>query len=223
MPCLKAVLFDLGGTLVKTAPIPEIFMKILKNHNVQVSLDGSEEAFPEVIEEMNLEDFKLPYMEFWRIYNLRILRRLGVKGDLMRLADALTEEWWDNADLEAYPDVEDTLRMLRQRRLMVGIISNGFQIDIREMLSRTGLKGKFDVIVGVDDVKKPKPCPEIFHYALEKLKIKPNEALFVGDNPETDYKGAEDAGLKPLLIDRSDTISGGYRKIRDLKEIINYL
>jgi len=220
---LKAVLFDLGGTLIKTAPIHEIFMRILRNHNVQVSLDGGEEALPEVIEEMSLEDFKLPYMEFWRVYNLRILKRLGIKGDLMRLADALTEEWWDNADLEVYPDVEDTLRMLRQRGLKAGIISNGFKIDIREMLSRTGLKGKFDVIIGVDDVKKPKPHPEIFHYALKRLKIEPNEALFVGDNPKTDYKGAEAAGLKPLLIDRKDMMPGGYRKIRDLREIINLL
>jgi len=223
LPWLKAVLFDLGGTLVMTAPIPEIFMRILRNHDVHVPLGGSEEAFPEVTEEMSLEDFKLPYMEFWRIYNLRILKRLGVKGDLMRLADALTEEWWDNADLRVYPDVEDTLRMLRQRRLKIGIISNGFKIDIREILFRTGLEGKFDVTVGVDDVEKPKPHSEIFHYALEKLKIKPHEALFVGDNPETDYKGAEAAGLKSLLIDRDGKIRGQYRRIRDLREIINYL
>jgi len=223
MPCLKAVLFDLGGTLVRTAPIPEIIMRILRNHNVHVSLDGSEEAFPEVTEEMSLEAFKLPYMEFWRAYNLRILKRLGVEGDLERLADALTEEWWDNADLKVYSDVEDTLRILRQRRLKIGIVSNGFQIDIREILFRTGLEDKFDVTVGVDDVEKPKPHREIFHHALEKLKIKPYEALFVGDNPETDYKGAEAAGLKSLLIDRSDKIRGEYQKIRDLREIINYL
>jgi len=221
--CFKAVLFDLGGTLVRTAPIPEIFMKILRNHNVHLSLDGSEEAFPEIAEEMSLEAFKLPYMEFWRVYNLRMLERFGVKGDLERLADALTKEWWDNADLEVYPEVEETLGMLRQRGLRTGIISNGFQTDIHEILFRTNLEGKFDVTIGVDDVGKPKPHGEIFNYTLGKLKIKPHEALFVGDNPETDYKGAEAAGLKALLIDRNDKILGPYRKIRNLREIINYL
>jgi len=223
MPSTKAVLFDLGETLIETAPIPEIFMRILRNHNVHISSDWGENAFPEVTEEMSLESFKLPYMEFWRVYNVRILKRLGVEGNLERLANILTEEWWDNADLEVYPEVEKTLEILRQRRLKIGIISNGFQTDIREILSRTGLYSKFDITVGIDDAGKPKPHREIFHYALEKLKVKPRESIFVGDNPEADYKGAEAAGLRPLLIDRSGKIHGPYRKIRDLREIINYL
>ena len=223
MTSLRAVLFDLGGTLVRTAPIPEIFLKILRKHGVHVSLDVDENAFPELTEEMSLESFKLPYIEFWRIYNLRILERLGVQGDLKRLADILTEEWWDNAELEVYPEVKDTLRDLRRRKLKIGIISNGFQTDIREILLKTGLKGKFNITVGVDDVGKPKPHVEIFNYTLERLKIKPHEALFVGDDPEADYKGAESAGLKPLLIDREGKIQGPYQKIRNLREIISFL
>ena len=222
MPHLKAVLFDLGGTLVRTDPISEIFLRILRRHKVHVSLEWREEIFPEVVE-LDLESFKLPYIEFWRAYNLRILEKLGVQGDLGQLADRLTEEWWDNAELEVYPEVEDTLRRLRQMGLKIGIVSNGFQIDIHEILSRTGLEGMFDLTVGVDDVKKPKPHPEIFIYALKKLEIKPHEALFVGDNPETDYKGAEAAGLKPLLIDRENKIQGLYRKIRNLREVINHV
>jgi len=223
MAYLKAVLFDLDGTLVRTAPIPQIFLKILRNHNVHVPLDVDEKAFPEVVEEMSLESFKLPYIEFWRIYNMRVLKRLKVQGNLERLADILTEEWWDNAKLEVYPEVDDTLRELRWRRLKIGVVSNSFQNDIREILFRTGLEGKFNVTVGVDDVGKPKPYAEIFNCALEKLEIKPHEALFIGDNPKTDYKGSENAGLKPLLIDRDDKIQGPYRKIRSLREIINFL
>lgn len=223
MSIMKAVLFDLGGTLVRTAPIPEIFMRILRKHEVHLSSDRIEKAFPEVADEMSLESFKLPYKEFWRVYNMRVLKRFGVKGNLERIADILTEEWWDNADLEIYPEVKETLRTLRQRRLKIGIISNGFQTDIYEILSRTSLEDKFDITVGVDDIGKPKPHREIFLYALEKLKIKPYESLFVGDNPQTDYEGAEAAGLNPLLIDRSDKIQGAYRKIREIREIINYL
>jgi len=223
MSNMKAVLFDLGGTLVKTAPIPEIFMRILRKHGVHLSLERSGKAFPEVIDEMGLESFKLSYREFWRLYNVRVLKRFGVKENLEKIADILTDEWWDNADLEIYPEVEETLRMLRRRRLKIGIISNGFQTDIHEILSRTGLESKFDVTVGVDDVGKPKPHREIFLYALEKLEIGPHESLFVGDDPQADYEGAEAAGLNPLLIDRSGKIQGGYRKIRELKEVTNYL
>jgi len=223
MTSLRAVLFDLEGTLVRTAPISKIFLKILRNHGVHVYFDIDEKMFPELLKEMNLESFKLPYREFWRIYNLRVLERFGVNGNLEKLADILTDEWWENAELEVYPEVKDTLNAIRRRGLKMGVVSNGFQTDIHEIILRTGLKAKFDITVGVDNVGKPKPYKEIFNYALEKLKVKPYETLFIGDNPETDYKGAEKAGLKPLLIDRENKIHGPYRKIRNLKEVIKFL
>ena len=223
MSIVRAVLFDLGGTLIRTAPIPDIFMRILRKHGINPPLSADETDFPRFMDEMSLESFRLPYMEFWRIYNIKILKRLGVKGDLEGIADMITLEWWDNADLEVYPDVPETLSMLRSRGLKTGIVSNGFQLDIREVLSRTGLEGMFEVTVGVDDVGEPKPRVKIFHHALELLKIKPCEAIFVGDDPKADYEGAEAAGMKPILIDREGIIHGDYRRIRDLREIAEYL
>ncbi|KYH42130.1 MAG: haloacid dehalogenase, IA family protein [Candidatus Bathyarchaeota archaeon B63] len=218
----RAVLFDLGGTLIRTAPIPEIFLRILRSHGVQVSAVPDENIFPD-FSELSPDSFRLPYIEFWRAYNMMILKKIGLRGDLKRLADALTEEWWDNAELEAYPEAHEVLDDLRGISLKTGIVSNGFQEDIREILRRTGLDGKFDVAVGVDDAGRPKPHAEIFSFALKKLGVKPHQSLFVGDDPEADYEGAEGAGLKPLLIDRDDRIDGSYRKIRDLREILDYL
>ena len=223
MSIIRAVLFDLGGTLIRTAPIPDIFMRILRKHGINPPLNADETDFPRFMDEMSPESFRLPYMEFWRIYNIKILRRLGVKDDLERIADMITLEWWDNADLEVYPDVPETLSMLRSRGLKTGTVSNGFQLDIREVLSRTGLEGMFEVTVGVDDVGEPKPRVKIFHHALELLKIKPYEAIFVGDDPKADYEGAMAAGMKPILIDRKGIIRGDYRRIRDLREIADYL
>jgi len=223
MSRIKAVLFDLGGTLIKTDPVPEIFLKILRKHGIHTPRDKAGEDFPELMKEMSTESFKLPYKVFWRIYNVKVLKRLGVKGDLEKIADIVTDEWWDNANLEVYEDAEETIEALRQRKINVGIVSNGFQKDIREVLSRTGLDGAFNIIVGVDDVGKPKPHREIFLYALEMLKVEPYESIFVGDDPHADYEGAESVGMKPLLIDRKNIVQGDYRKIRDLRELISYL
>ena len=223
MSGIKAVLFDLGGTLIKTDPVPEIFLKILRKHGIHIPRKKAGEDFPELMKEMSIESFKLPYKVFWRIYNVKVLKRLGVKGNLEKIADIVTDEWWDNANLEVYEDAEETLEALRQRKISVGIVSNGFQKDIREVLSRTGLDGAFSIIVGVDDVGKPKPHREIFLYALEMLKVEPYEAIFVGDDPHADYEGAESVGMKPLLIDRKNIVQGDYRKIRDLRELISYL
>ena len=223
MTGIKAILFDLEGTLIKRDPVPEVFLKILRKHGIHVPRERTEEDFPEFMEEMSPESFKLPYRIFWRIYNVKVLEKLGIKGDLERIADIVTDEWWDNANLEVYEDVRETLEAIRQRKISVGIVSNGFQKDIREVLSRTRLEGNFSIIVGVDNVGKPKPHREIFLYALERLKVKPYESIFVGDNPHTDYKGAGSVGIKPLLIDREDVVQGDYCKIRDLRELISNL
>jgi len=51
-----------------------------------------------------------------------------------------------------------------------------------------------------------KPDVEVFHYALQKLKIAPSEAVFIGDEIEADYKGAQKSGLAAYLIDRDDDV-----------------
>jgi 2-haloalkanoic acid dehalogenase type II len=208
---------------VLTAPVPEIFKRILTAHGIQIPPTGSNSAFREVEEQMEPEDYGLPYDEFWRLYNMRILKQLGIRENLEELADAITDQWWDNADVELYPDVKETLRALKEMGLKIGIVTNSFRTDIEEILSRTSLTGQFDVTVGVDDIGKPKPNREIFLYALRKLGVPPQESLFVGDNLKTDYEGAEKAGLNPLLINRNGEIRGKINRIRDLREVIRYL
>jgi len=219
---LRAVLFDLGDTLVKTAPVGEILARILAAHGIQSCLSESDSAYREVNGQLTFEDYTLPYRKFWRLYNMKILRRLGIRGDLEELADMVTDEWWENAGLELYPDVEETLVRLKEMGLKIGMVTNGYRKDIEEILSRTGLTREFDVTVGADDVGKPKPSKDIFRYALEKIGVSPQEALFVGDNVKTDYEGAEKAGLKALLIDRNNQVSGEVKRIQDLRELTQY-
>ncbi|MFH1510376.1 MAG: HAD-IA family hydrolase, partial [Candidatus Woesearchaeota archaeon] len=57
----------------------------------------------------------------------------------------------------------------------------------------------FDVVVGFEDTGKHKPRPEPFVNALQKLKCKPAEVLYVGDWPERDIAGAKKAGMKTCL------------------------
>ncbi len=222
MVVIKAVLFDLGGTLIKTAPVPIIFERILLSHGIQAQGNIDEAFLDEVAKEM-VHDYGLPYRKFWRIYNGKILRKMGLSEDLEKLADIISDEWWDNADLELYPEVKGTLLMLRRQGLKLGIVTNGFRKDVDDIFSRVGLTDQFDAAVGVDDVGKPKPEKKIFLYALEKLSINPLEALFVGDNLELDYKGAERSGLKPLLIDRNNKARDDVRKIYNLKEVTQFL
>ncbi len=221
---MRAVLFDLGGTLIKTAPIPEIIKRILAAYGIQRPQAEIALAQKTVDEQMPLEDYTLAGHDFWVLWNTKILEHLGIQADVKKeLAEALFQKWWENADVALYPDVKPTLETLRQMNLKIGIVTNGFQSDIDEIMVRTSLGRFFDVTVGVDAVKKPKPHPEIFLYAVEHIGVSPEEILFVGDDPTNDYAGAKKAGLKALLIDRESAIRGKMRKIRNLREVSKYL
>ena len=73
-----------------------------------------------------------------------------------------------------------------------------------------------------------KPDPRIFHLALEKAGVRPEEAMHVGDLPEEDAEGARRAGVRPILIDRRkritpDSFPADVRVVASLPELLTLL
>ncbi|MEM1515633.1 MAG: HAD-IA family hydrolase [Thermoproteota archaeon] len=222
---LKAVLFDLGGTLIKTAPPAEIIKRILENHSVKRSIDEIALAHKFAEDNTLPEDYNLSYYEFWTKWNRRIFDRLGILDEDCSLARSLINEWWDKAEVEVYPDAKDTLIRLKEAGFKVGVITNAFEKDIKEILKRVEIPLTFDVLVGIDTVKRAKPSPEIFLHAIYTLNILPNEAVYVGDDLEKDYVGAINAGLRAILLDRDSIYSSRWNliKVKRLCEVLDLI
>lgn len=215
----KAVLFDLGGTLIKTASPPEIIRRILTKYGVERSIGDIALAHEDAERSMSAEDYRLTYYDFWIKWNRKILEALEIHENTDLLARVLVDEWWDNAGLEPYNDAEEALLGLRGLGLKIGIVTNAFIKDIEEILARISLPRVFDILVGIDSIGRAKPDPEVFRYAIKLLRVQPNEAVFIGDNLERDYFGALNAGLKAILIDRENRVRGDIIKISNLREI----
>lgn len=221
---IKAVLFDLGGTLVKTSPISETMKEILEIYGVERSPEEIERARKATEKHVDIKELPTLGDEFWIRWNTQILERLGVCGKVSLLAEKITKLWWCHAKVELYPEVEKTLNLLKQSGLKIGLITNGLESDVREILPKVGLVEFFDVEITSDTVGKMKPSKEIFLCALEKLGVMPHEALFVGDMVKHDYKGAKECGLKALLIDRENRVKeGDVEKIGSLTELLEYV
>lgn len=112
---IKAVLFDLGGTLVTTKNVCEIHQKILEAIGVKVPLNKIVEAHSANQMEIDVEEMANLGDEYWVKWNLKLLGRLGIKENKGFLARKISELWWDNAELMAYPDVEETLAGLSSK------------------------------------------------------------------------------------------------------------
>ena len=220
---IKAVLFDLGGTLVKTKNVCEIHQKILEMHGVAVSFDRIVEAHSANQRELDVEEMARLGQEYWIRWNLKLLGRLGIKENKEFLARKIDELWWNYAELATYSDVEETLKCLSSKGIKTGMVTNGTEKDYKKILQKLNLTRYFDVVVGIDACKKGKPHKEIFLYALNKIHVKPEEAIFVGDSIKHDYEGARKAGLKPILIDRKGNAPADVEYIGSLTQVLQYV
>jgi 2-haloalkanoic acid dehalogenase type II len=218
---VKAVLFDLGGTLIKTAEIPLVLRRILWDCGVDRSLEEVAEAWRKVDERLNFRDLTRLLDEFWVQWNMRILRNLQVNSGTRKLAEFIAAHWWDYSDVTLFPDAEKVLPLLKEKGLKMGVVTNGLRSDVDEILPRVGLEGFFDVVIVIDTLGRMKPDVEVFLYALERLGVGASEAVFVGDELEADYKGAEGAGLTVFLVDRDGKVlDESVSRIGSLEELL---
>ena len=109
---------------------------------------------------------------------------------------ALYEDSWS-----LYPDVLPCLEALSAYPL--GLITNGDGNQQRQKLQRTGIAEYFTSVVISGDIGVAKPQREIFERSAEELGLKPNELLFIGDNPQADVLGALGAGWQSIWLNRT--------------------
>jgi len=167
----------------------------------------------------------LPAHEFYTEWNIKELKHLGITdpAKAKRLAEEVNFQWFNFAHIYVYPDVKETLQRLKQIGLKLGIITGGYEEDVEKILPKAMLEKFFDVYVGVNTIGKRKPHPSAFKCALKQLGIKPKEAIFVGDQLEADYMGAQKVGIKALLIQREGMPIAGVTTIASLREIFDFL
>jgi len=118
----------------------------------------------------------------------------------------------------SYDDVLPVLRALKERGLILGLISNLIMGDI-------GIQSYLDFVVTAQDVGAPKPEPPVFLAALERAGVDASQAIYVGDQYQTDILGARGVGIAPILIDRYSLMPHikDCPRIESLSEVADYL
>lgn len=221
---IKVVLFDLGLTLIYTKSYSEIYKQILTNFKINVSLEDIIRAQKATEREFDTSTYdKNRRKEFWTEYNIALLEKLGIEKNKVFIATQIDELWWRYSHVQIYPDVKPTFARLKAKGLKLGLVSNGFKQDIDHVLEELVLTKWFDVIVCIDSCNCAKPNKEIFLYALDKLGLQPNEAIFIGDSILYDYEGALRVGIKPYLINREGKNQDNFDTISNLTELLTII
>jgi putative hydrolase of the HAD superfamily len=107
------------------------------------------------------------------------------------------------AALVPRPGAVETLRALRERGLLVGLITVCTE-DVEVLWPETEFAGLFDAEVFSSQVGLAKPDPRIYRRCCELLGVEPAEAVFVGDGANDELEGARRVGMQAILIHRPD-------------------
>lgn len=121
----------------------------------------------------------------------------------------------------------ETLAALRAAGCRIGILSNGFKDTQQQKLRSSGLDVLVDLVVLSDDINVNKPDRRIYDYARRRAAelypetpCAPGDCLMVGDNADTDIRGALNAGWDAVLMSSVECgMSNGFRVIRRLCEL----
>lgn len=177
---MKAVLFDLDGTLIDSVDL------IAQSARHAFTVCGE----PVPSDSEWLADLGMPLKAMFG--------RFGAEGErLDRLIAGYREFQMAHHDrlVRPYGEVTATLDRLEAAGLRLAIVTSKVEHLAVRGLDLVGLGGRFETIVGLDSCLNHKPHPEPVETALARLQIRPEEAVFVGDSPH-DMAAGRAAGVR---------------------------
>lgn len=211
---IRAILFDINGTLTDiltredsddayrvvsnflTCQGVEIVPAELKRQYFdinQTQRETSAEAHPEFDAKAL---FKRIIEKYETVYTKSLPKE---KYDLLPEITAQVFRAATLYQLRLYDDVKTTLDALKGKYMMAAV-SDGQSVWGRGELNAVGLTGYFNPVLISSDYGYRKPDERFFQKALDALKIKPSEAIYVGNDMYRDVFGAQKAGMKAVFF-----------------------
>ncbi len=215
---MKAVIFDVDETLISRK---ESFLRfceyLLNKYATEYPYEGTKEDLLDYMVEIDangyggIRNFIPKLNKFWKL-PLTIEEFIRERNQLFgKLAIP-------------FPELYEVLKALKTR-YKLGIITNGYSSVQRDKIETVKITDYFDDIIVSGEVGVEKPDPRIFGLSCERLGVKPEEAVFVGDHYPNDIAGAIGANIKPIWItnnpDEHMEYNGIY--ISRLKDVMKYL
>ena len=220
---IKAIIFDLDNTLLD-------FVK-MKQFSVKAAITAMNEAGLEVDEKKAYEDIFDLYIERgWenqQVFDDYLNQTVGEVSNKILAAGIVSYRRAREATLLVYPNVNKTLIQLIKMGINLAVVSDAPSREAWMRLYYLNLHHVFDPVLTFDDTGVRKPSPKPFQMALDYLKIKPNEAIMIGDWPERDVVGAKEIGMKTIFARYGDTFgtvdSGADWDVNGVYEVVNII
>ena len=209
---MKVIVFDLDNTLIDRQ---RAFTEMLK--------DRIELTLPE--DKKHLKEQAIQDILMWDD-NGTVSRSVSFKKycDKYEVTCMTSEElstYWTTISgsvVYLFDDVIDVITYLK-KKYRLAILTNGSPISQRRKLESTGILNMFELSVVSGEVGIDKPDPRIFDVMCERMKVKPEDCLYIGDNYVNDVLGARNAGWNAIYLNRLHLESDESQMIDSLKKL----
>lgn len=211
---IKAILFDLDNTLIdRQRAFKEMLYRVfgsyyedkgyvekLVNDMIEFDNGGRVErvdAFNKLIDKYNIKEFS---------------------------AEKLSKDWSNESGSTVYlfDDVIETLKELK-KKYKLAIVTNGDFVSQKRKLDNINLYEYLEYTLISDEIGIRKPDPRIYKYALNKMNLKEDECIYVGDSYSRDIVGALNANIKPIYVCRNNVKHDDVVTIYNIKDLLNIL
>ncbi|MDD5696593.1 MAG: HAD family phosphatase [Candidatus Pacebacteria bacterium] len=209
---IKAILFDLDGTLFKTEAYQiKAWDEVLKKRGITVSPKDYFKYIGKTaleVEKDLIKDFGLDIQE----------------GELEKEKEELILKWFRGEDLELMPYAREALEFFsNQPDFKLALCTSGSEKEVVCKLKKNNLSDKFDVIITKDDVSRGKPAPDVYLEAMERMGLQGYQCLAIEDT-EHGLEAAKRAGAFCFAIPQEFSLGQDFSKadkvLESLKDVV---
>ncbi|TIB75118.1 hypothetical protein E3Q24_00086 [Wallemia mellicola] len=245
----RLVLFDAFDTLIKPRnAVQSQYFYVFNKYNISIAPDEVKERFKVAFQELSKLAPNYGKSISWtpNIWWSNIIKRVLEQDDrygypltyavdpktLNNIQNELLHRFASSEGYEALPGAYDTLAEIKSQGVKCGLVSNADD-RILSVLESLNLKQFFSSISLSYDVGFEKPDYRIFDHALQQSNledIKPKHVLFLGDEYKSDYIGAQQFGIRPLLFYQegyhktiSEDILKSVQYINNIPDVLSFL
>ncbi len=183
---IKAIVFDLDGTLVDTEKYNfYAWQKFLQMHG----------------HDIDLETYAKKFVGQSKDYIAKECAQLtGINfGAIIAEKDIYFEEFLAKEPITEIPGAKALLEKLTQRNFLLACATSGDRAETTLKLNTLDFAKYFKSIITGDDVQNPKPDPEVYLNSIKNLGVKAGEAIAVEDTL-TGFQSAAAAGLRTFIV-----------------------
>jgi HAD superfamily hydrolase (TIGR01549 family) len=230
----KGVLFDLDDTLYDYDKYHEQALKDMFkiiNKKAKISFKEFLRLYQESKEEVHRDLAGNPYMHSALMYMKRIFEKLNMGYSLdstLKIYDIYIKSFLGRIRL--YKKTIPLFEELRRRKIKIAVVTGQTEEAQLRKIKHLKISKYIDLLVTSEEAGKEKPHSSSYSLALNKLNMKKEDVLFVGDNPKTDIQGSNVSGIDSVLLKRSQyskiKLTGNIKPnfiIKDIYEVLRII